>query len=155
MWHLWGHVKVSKIFTSRIKRLNSSKYGRELTYGRKLSTQTLESSPPFCLNHSPVNVALYGCYSRANYSKINKLHERCLGIIYTDKTSSFETRLKNDGSEIVSFSLAKCKANNSLFAPILTELFKREYEHQCNLRHNLVYHVTESVSSWVLKFGNF
>ena len=48
------------------------------------------------------------CYSRANHSKVNKLHELCLGIIYTDKISSFETLLKKDGSEIFSFSLANC-----------------------------------------------
>ena len=38
------------------------------------------------------------CHSRANSSKINRLHERCLQIIYSDKQSLFETLLEKDGS---------------------------------------------------------
>ena len=38
------------------------------------------------------------CHSRANNGKINRLHERCLRIIYSDKQSSFETLLEKDGS---------------------------------------------------------
>ena len=38
------------------------------------------------------------CHSRANHSKINKLHERGLHIIYSDKTSPFEARLEKDDS---------------------------------------------------------
>ena len=38
------------------------------------------------------------CHSRANNGKINRLHERCLRIIYSDKQSSFETLLEKDCS---------------------------------------------------------
>ena len=38
------------------------------------------------------------CHSRANNGKINRLHERCLRIIYSNKQSSFETLLEKDGS---------------------------------------------------------
>ena len=38
------------------------------------------------------------CHSRANNGKINRLHERCLRIIYSDKQSSFEMLLEKDGS---------------------------------------------------------
>ena len=38
------------------------------------------------------------CHSRSNHSKINKLHERGLHIIYSDKTSPFEARLEKDDS---------------------------------------------------------
>ena len=38
------------------------------------------------------------CHSHANNGKINRLHERCLRIIYSDKQSSFETLLEKDGS---------------------------------------------------------
>ena len=38
------------------------------------------------------------CHSRANNSKINRLHERCLRIINFDKQISFETLLEKDGS---------------------------------------------------------
>ena len=36
--------------------------------------------------------------SRTNNNKINRLHERCLRIIFSDKQSSFETLLEKDGS---------------------------------------------------------
>ena len=36
--------------------------------------------------------------SRALNSKINRLHERCLGIIYNDKTSYFNELLEKDNS---------------------------------------------------------
>ena len=38
------------------------------------------------------------CDSCANNSKINRLQALCLRIIYSDKQSSFETLLKNNGS---------------------------------------------------------
>ena len=38
------------------------------------------------------------CHSRSNNSKINRLNERWLRIIYTDKQSLFETLLEKDGS---------------------------------------------------------
>ena len=37
------------------------------------------------------------CHSRANNSKINRLHERCFRIIYSDKQSSIEELLEKDG----------------------------------------------------------
>ena len=38
------------------------------------------------------------CHSRINNTKINKVHERCLRIIYNDKISSFKNLLENDDS---------------------------------------------------------
>ena len=38
------------------------------------------------------------CHSRAKNNKINRLHERCLRIIYNDKVSTFEQRLEKDSS---------------------------------------------------------
>ena len=38
------------------------------------------------------------CHSRANNGKINRLSERRLQIIYSDKQSSFETHLEKDES---------------------------------------------------------
>ena len=38
------------------------------------------------------------CHSCANNGKINRLHDRCLRIIYSDKQSSFETLSQKDGS---------------------------------------------------------
>ena len=38
------------------------------------------------------------CHSRAMNNKINRLHERSLDILQSDKTSSFEKLLEKDGS---------------------------------------------------------
>ena len=56
------------------------------------------------------------CHSRANHFKINRLHERYLRIIYSDKTSSFEALLETlcwkgtslFTTETFSFLLLKC-----------------------------------------------
>ena len=38
------------------------------------------------------------CHSRAKNNKINRLHERCLRIIYKDKASTFDQLLEKDSS---------------------------------------------------------
>ena len=38
------------------------------------------------------------CLSRTNNYKINRLHERCLRIVYNDKQSLFNELLEKDGS---------------------------------------------------------
>ena len=50
-----------------------------------------------CLYHELL-IAIWMCHSCANNSKTNRLHKRCLRIIYSDKHSSFETMLGKDGS---------------------------------------------------------
>ena len=75
------------------------------------------------------------CHSRANNGKINRLHERCLRIIYSDKQSSFETLLEKDGSvsahnrnlQILATEMYKIK--NDLSPLIVTELFEQRNEH--------------------------
>ena len=37
------------------------------------------------------------CNNRTNNNKINRLHERCIRLIYNDKKSSFEVLLQKDG----------------------------------------------------------
>ena len=76
------------------------------------------------------------CHSRANNGKINRLHERCLRIIYSDKQSSFETLLEKDGSvsvhnlQILATEMYKIK--NDLSPLIATELFEQRNEQQYN-----------------------
>ena len=38
------------------------------------------------------------CHNRTNNNKLNRLHERCLRLIYNDKKSSFKDLLEKDGS---------------------------------------------------------
>ena len=101
------------------------------------------------------------CHSRANSSKINRLHERCLQIIYSDKQSLFETLLEKDGSvsihnrnlQILATRMYKIK--NDLSPLIVTELFQKRNEQQCDLKNNTqftippirtVYHESKSIS---------
>ena len=66
------------------------------------------------------------CHSHANNGKINRLHERCLRVIYFDKQSSFETLLGKDGSVSVHnqnlqiLATEMCKIKNDLAPLIVT-----------------------------------
>ena len=69
------------------------------------------------------------CHSRANNSKINRLHERCLRIIYSDKQSSFEELLQKDDSVSIHqrnlqvLATEIYKVRKGLSPEIITELF--------------------------------
>ena len=61
-------------------------------------------------NYCPL---VWMCHSRLMNNKINRLHEKCLRIVYSDKTSSFEESLEKDGSvtytqEIYKYLRLKC-----------------------------------------------
>ena len=80
------------------------------------------------------------CRTRANNGKINRLHERFLQIIYSDKQSSFEKLLEKDSSvsvhnrnlQILATEMYKIK--NDLSPLIVTELFEQRTEQHCDLR---------------------
>ena len=38
------------------------------------------------------------CHNQINNNKINRLHERCLRLVYNDQKSSFKDLLEKDGS---------------------------------------------------------
>ena len=99
-------------------------------------------------------------YSRANNNKINRLHERCLRIIYSDKQSSFQALLEKDGSvsihnrNIQFLATEMYKVKNNLSVSLVTDLFKQRNE-VYNLRNNnlfsipavrTVFHGSESIS---------
>ena len=109
------------------------------------------------------------CHSRANNSKINRLHERCLRIIYSDKQSSFEELLEKDGyvsihqRNLQVLATEMYKLMKSLSPAIRTELFEHKEEHYNNLRNNAefaipairtVYHGSESISYFRPKIWN-
>ena len=49
----------------------------------------------FQFNYCPV---IWMCHSRALNNKINRLHERCLRLVYKNKTSTFKELLEKDSS---------------------------------------------------------
>ena len=101
------------------------------------------------------------CHSRTNNSKINRLHERCLRIVYNDKQSSFNELLEKDGSvsihmrNIQILATEMYKLVNNLSPPIMNRVLKLNSDSRYNLRQisqfsrsllKSVYHRTESNS---------
>ena len=68
-------------------------------------------------------------HSRNLNNKINRLHERCLRVIYNDKTSRFEQLLENDNSvsihhrNIQALAVEMYKVTNGLSPEIMNEIF--------------------------------
>ena len=77
-------------------------------------------------------------YSRIMNNEINWLRERCMRLIYKDKTSSFEELLKQDKSVLIltrnlqMLTTEMFKVYRSMFPPIFNELF-----HRRDICHNL------------------
>ena len=101
------------------------------------------------------------CHSCTSNSKINRLYERCLRIIYSDKQPLYEALLKKDGSvSIHNLNLQiladeMYNVSKGLSTPIITELFKPRDEQHHKLRNNAeftipvirtVYRESENVS---------
>ena len=101
------------------------------------------------------------CHSRTMNNKINRLHERCLRIVHSDKTSSFEKLLEKDGSVTIhtrnlqTLATEMFKVYKNLPPPIITNFFHVR-QNNYNLRHDSyiaipnvksVYHGTESLSN--------
>ena len=101
------------------------------------------------------------CHSRVNNTKTNRLHERCLRIIYKDKKSSIEESLQKDSSvsiydrniQILATELHKIIKDIS--PSHMSEIFKSRNQQRHNLRQNSqflrpmvqsVYHATESLA---------
>ena len=55
------------------------------------------------------------CHNRTDNNKINRLHERCVRLIYNDKKSSFKDLLEKDGSVFI---------NHRNLRTLAVELFK-------------------------------
>ena len=80
------------------------------------------------------------CHSRINNAKINRLHERCLRIIYNDKTSLFENLLEKNGSVSINnrnflvLATEMFKINKAISSSIMKGIFEPRAEHLYNLR---------------------
>ena len=85
---------------------------------------------------------IWVCHSRIINKKINRLHERCLRIIYGDKQSSFEELLEKEHSvsihdrNIQILATKMYKVSKSMSPTQITELLSQRNEHPYNLRYN-------------------
>ena len=72
---------------------------------------------------------IWMCHSRIINKKINRLHERCLRIIYGDKQSSFKELLEKDSSvsiherKVEILATEMDKVSKDMSPPQITELF--------------------------------
>ena len=113
------------------------------------------------LNHNLAIVPIvWMCHSRANNDKINRLHERCLRIIYSNKQPLFETLLEKDGSVSVHnhnlqiLATEMYKRKNDLSPLIATELFEQRNVQHYDLRKNSQFTTSNKNSvAWVGKFS--
>ena len=91
------------------------------------------------------------CNSRTVNNKINRLHERCLHIVHSDKTSSFEKLLEKDGSVTIhtrnlqTLATEMFKVYKNLSPAIIADLFHVR-QNNYNLRHDS-YFATPNVKS--------
>ena len=104
---------------------------------------------------------IWMCHNRTNNRKINRLHERCLRIIYNDKQSSFIKLLEKDVSvsmhqrNLQILAIDMFKVSNGLSPVLMNDIFKLRGEETYNLTKispfykpvvNSVYNGTESLS---------
>ena len=109
-------------------------------------------------NYCPL---IWMCHNRTNNRKINRLHERCLRIIYNNKQSSFIKLLEKDNSvsihqrKLQILAIEMFKVSNGLSPVLMNDIFKLTGKQTYNLRKlsqfyrpkvNSVYNGTESVS---------
>ena len=100
------------------------------------------------------------CHHGSVSNKIDRLHERCLCIVYSDNVSSFEELLHRDRSVPVHFKNIKTlatemfKVSNKLTIPLMNEIFVKR-NNAYNLRKpsefvrpkvHSVFHGKESIS---------
>ena len=96
-------------------------------------------------------------HSRKLNNKINKLHERCLRIVYSDNTSSFEELLETDNSvsvhhrNIQVLATELYKIVNGLSPEIMKEVFPFNENTSYNTRNKRKFH-SRSIKS--VAFGS-
>ena len=80
-------------------------------------------------------------HNRTNINKINRLHERCLRLIYNEKKSSFKDLLEKDGSVSIhhrnlrTLAVELLKVFKDLRPVIFAEVFPVRQQSQYNMRN--------------------
>ena len=89
-------------------------------------------------NYCPL---IWMCHNRTYNNKINRLHERCLRIIYNDKRSSFEDLLEKDNSvsihqkNLQALATEMFKVYTKISPEIVQNIFQNKEQGQYVLRN--------------------
>ena len=81
------------------------------------------------------------CHNRTNNNKINRIHEKCLRLIYNDKKLSFENLLDKDKSASIhhenlgSLVIEMYKVHRGISPEILNDLFPLRQAEQYYIRN--------------------
>ena len=100
-------------------------------------------------NYCPL---IWMCHNRTYKNKINRLHERCLRLIYNDKRSSFENLLEKDNfvsihhKNIQALSIEVFKIHTKTSPEIMQEVFLVKEQKYYNLQNQTDF-VTPQVKS--------
>ena len=87
------------------------------------------------------------CHSRKFCHEINRLHGKCLRIIYNDKTSSYEDLLSKDGSvsmhhkNLRKLVIEFYKVASGLCPEIMNEVFQFQIQKYRNLRNSSTFRI--------------
>ena len=95
-------------------------------------------------NYCPL---IWMCCNRSLNNKIDRLHERSLRIVYSDKTSDFSELLQKDGSVSIDYqniqqlAIEMFKVSKGLCPEIVKELFQFRYDIPYFFRQRSQFHI--------------
>ena len=95
----------------------------------------------FCSSEFNYCPLIWMCHNRTYNNKINRLHERCLRMIYNDKRSSSEDLLEKDNSvsihhkNLQALATELFKVYNKTSPEIMQEIFTIKEQGEYNLRN--------------------
>ena len=159
------HLDRGLSFDYHISEISKKASRKICALARVTSSMSLSKKPTLIsaffnsqFNYSPL---IWICHSRENGNKINRLHERCVRIIFDDKPLSFNALLEKDGSVSIHERNIKIlateifKVSKYLAPPQMHEILKLKDQPHYNLRYSSlfsrplvksVYKGTESLS---------
>ena len=97
------------------------------------------------------------CHNRTKNNTINKLHERCLRLLYNDKKSSFHDLLEKDGSVSIHYmnlralAIEMYRIYTGMAPEIVTEILPLRPQGQYNLRSwsDFTLSIVRTVNYWI------
>ena len=135
--------QIDEICKKTLRKLNALARIASYIYIRKRRT-LMNSFFKSQFNYCPL---IWMCCNRSLNNKIDRLHERSLRIVYSDKTSDFSELLEKDGSVSIHYQNIRQLAtemfnvSKGLCPQIEKELFQFRNERPYNLRQRCQFHI--------------